>query len=591
MGMEKVRVFGIDLGLAPSRAAIIGSAGLLALSLWYFWQRVSVPAPHRTLLPIFFEYGFILAATFSLIALHAGFAGRTGVHRMLASRWLIIPAAVSLAGSIRLLGMRQLAGGDHSCLILSGLNLVRGHKPFHDFPCTFPPLFMIGSKWAFLTFGIKFSSFAWMIAIFAAVTFVWIYGLLVRLEIEGNWALAIALCAEAGTTIISPFWWYNQTSALIVVLVFLSSIACIRRPEGWVSWISLFASISLTLLAKPNIWPICLCVVLLLFTRSKEVWAKTLTVAFGGTAIAALSSLANGLPPTLVLRTYRQIAAGRGNPLDVLPIRELGFPERQFVLSVLAICVLTFILLIRSTLREQRHWRVVACCVVAFLTSSEMVFTNFEVKIIDMVPMVVAVAILMLRPWKNGEHAEGEGRIGLAAMLAFTLAAGVIFSATNLRVRGSGEFKFFEDDRMQAIKGGFFDGLQSGPRFLRTNEQLARVLAEHPNDKVFFGPRMEFGYAEFDKPLLKGMPIGWDPGTTFPKKDVLNILLRLQHHDPELLVFLREDYTHMGPVGFYLQHTPTYRRVDDYSELTVYVRQKEIPVTFVNIPSAMVNGE
>lgn len=63
------------------------------------------------------------------------------------------------------------------------------------------------------------------------------------------------------------------------------------------------------------------------------------------------------------------------------------------------------------------------------------------------------------------------------------------------------------------------------------------------------------------------------------------LLLTFQQENPCLLIFLKDDYTRMGPVGFYVRHSQTYQRIDSFSDVTVYLRRKDVPVTYVNLPA------
>jgi hypothetical protein len=155
------------------------------------------------------------------------------------------------------------------------------------------------------------------------------------------------------------------------------------------------------------------------------------------------------------------------------------------------------------------------------------------------------------------------------------------FCATHLRIHLIGEGMYYELLPTRTIQSGFFSGLQAGPRLQRVLSQSGEVLSRYPAKAVFFGPRMEFEYAVFNKPLMPGMPLLWDTDTLFSRDRILHLLLTFQQEDPDLLIFLKDDYTRMEAVGFYISHTPTYQRIDSFGELTVYVRRKEVPISYV----------
>jgi hypothetical protein len=95
---------------------------------------------------------------------------------------------------------------------------------------------------------------------------------------------------------------------------------------------------------------------------------------------------------------------------------------------------------------------------------------------------------------------------------------------------------------------------------------------------------MEVMYAEFNRSVTPEMPLLWDPGNLYSPARLPRLLLAFQQDDPDLLIFLKEDYTRMGLVAFYIRNTATYQRIDTYRELTVYVRKREVPITYIRVP-------
>jgi hypothetical protein len=72
----------------------------------------------------------------------------------------------------------------------------------------------------------------------------------------------------------------------------------------------------------------------------------------------------------------------------------------------------------------------------------------------------------------------------------------------------------------------------------------------------------------------------------YPRDRSLDLLLAFQQADPDLIILLKDDFTRMELLGFYLKHSTTYRLDDDFSELTVYLRRREIPVNYVRLPGS-----
>jgi hypothetical protein len=118
--------------------------------------------------------------------------------------------------------------------------------------------------------------------------------------------------------------------------------------------------------------------------------------------------------------------------------------------------------------------------------------------------------MLCLRPWQLPEP-TANGKAALAGLLSMFLVMAGFFSVTHLRILGVGEYKYYEPLPTRTIQSGFFAGLEAAPHLQRVLAQSAEALSRYPQQLVFFGPRMEFAYAVFNQPLMRGMPLLWDP--------------------------------------------------------------------------------
>ncbi len=529
------------------------------------------------------EYIFVICASLTLFALYAGFAGRWRLHRFLESPLLIYLSAALLAVGVYRLGMHQFGGWDEGLLVHAGTYYAQGFKPYLDFPCPTPPLFMAGIRGGVQFLGLKWTSFTLIAASFTAFTALWIYSLLRLVGVARHWALVITVCAELSTMAVTPFWWFNNSSALSVVLLFLSVLACSHRPTRLLPWISLSFSLAMVVASKPNDLPATLMVLALLATKDRWQWTKIITACAGAAGCFLLLCYAAQMPPLGLLHTYEEIGKLRGSPLQMLPFLEMAQPEREFQIFFVLLTLLGFAaLLVISARRQPSRWPLLVVCAIAGLTSLEMACTNSESKTSDLCVVMVAAAFLCLRPWV-AQQVSARRRTALAGLLSVFLVMAGFFSLIHLRTLCIGERMFYEPLPTEPIRSGFFAGLEAGPRLQRVLAQSAEVFSRFPSQKVFFGPRMEFEYAAFDKPVTPKMPLLWDAGNLFSPEHIPDLLLDFQHSDPDLLIFLKDDYSRMGPVGYYIKRTNTYQRIDDFSELTVYLRRREIPLTYVRL--------
>jgi hypothetical protein len=222
----------------------------------------------------FAEYLFMLCASVALIALYAGFAERWRLRRFFQSSALIFPGAALLAAGAFKLGMYQFGGWDEGLLVHAGTYYAQGFRPYVDFPCTMPPLFMAGVRAGVTLLGLKWTSFAFVSAAFAALTTLWIFVLFCYAGMPRHWAMALTICVELSTMWAVPFWWYNNSSAVVVVLLFLSVMACLHQPKSLLSWLSVALSLGLVLASKPNDLSAVLMLLALLAVREQWRWAK-----------------------------------------------------------------------------------------------------------------------------------------------------------------------------------------------------------------------------------------------------------------------------------------------------------------------------
>jgi hypothetical protein len=530
------------------------------------------------------EYAFIIFISVALIVLYAGFAGRWRLHRFFCAPELIWLSAILIYPAVYKLGTYQFGGFDEGLLVHAANYYAQGFKPYADFPCTMPPFFMACIRWDVKLLGLRWVSLLFLPAMFATLTSLWSFGLLRCAAVPRHWALAIIVCVEACTMLTIPFWWYNNSSYIAVVLLLLSVLACLQGPKQWLPWISLPLSLAMVLGSKPNVLPACLMVLVLLATKDKRQWAKTLAAGAIALGLFLLVCYAAQMPLTDLLHSYAEVAKLRGSPLSLVPFHRMAWPERDFQYLFTILNVLGFAALLAVSVRRQpKRWRQLAVCTIATATALLMACTNAESKHSDLSILLTAAAFLCLRPWKNTEPGARRKTV-LASFLIVSLVMSALFCFTHLRIYLIGEGTYYELLPTRTIQSGFFAGLRAGPRLQRVLAQSEEVLSRYPAKTVFFGPRVEFEYAVFNQPLIPGMPLLWDTGNLFPRERLLRMLLTFQRADPDLLIFLKDDYTRMELVGFYIEHTNTYQRIDSFGELTVYVRKREVPISYVQIP-------
>ena len=532
------------------------------------------------------EYVFVLFATLAITAIYAGFGERLRPERLLDGRGLIFVAAPLVSVVVYHQGMHQFGGFDEGLVAHVAAFYRLGMRPYADFLCAVPPFFMAGIRADVLLGGLRWGHLQLLSAGFAGVTTLWLYGLLRALRLPRYWALLLTLMVELCVMVSAPFWWYNNTSIVAATLVFLSVLVCLERPELTAAWLSLAVAVGMVLAAKPNTLPVLGLLVLFFWrpVRGQRLRAG-LVVGCGVVLAAGIGHFAQ-MPLRPMLASYAEVASLRANIFSLVPLHQMEWPEEDLQIIVLGMCAVGFAAALFGTLiRRPRDLRGDAACAIAGVASLLMGATNGEWKHTDLSLLLLAVLLLRLRPWEeepaDGFHVHSSWRVG---WLAAFLVMGVYFSALHLRIWGIGERMFFEPLPTQTLHGGFFDGLEAGPRLVRVQTEVRQVLEAHPGARVFFGPRMEFEYAAMDRPPLRGMPLVWDSHNMFSPERLPELLQRIQQYDPDVMIFLKKDFTRMGVVSYYIQRTATYRRDESNPEITVFVRDRTVPVSPIRLP-------
>jgi len=544
------------------RIAILASI-LAAVALWLA----------DTLLIAGAENAFFVLAALALASLYMSLSDRTCFRGFIQWRGLIWLTAISLGAGVFRLGMYQFGGWDEGLVVHIATYYAQGFKPYFDFPCNMPPLFMAGIRSSVWLFGFKWSSVILLTAIFASLTFLWMFSLLRIISVPRHSALFIALCAEMSTMLVIPFWWFNNSSSVSVVLLFLSALACLQQSLRIFPWVSLSLSLGMVVTCKPNDLPICLAVFALLIVKGSLHRTRAVCACAGAVAVFLLVCIEAQMPPTELIRSYLEIGRLRGSPFLFLPFRQMTSLERSTHVWFILLIVVCFAALLGLTARRRPFpGRLLFICIVAALTSLEMTCTNSEIKTSDLAVLLVAIAILCLRPWETEAVSLGRKSVLMAMLSLFMVVSGYL-SVTSSRIQAIGPGAYYQVGPTNIIEGGFLSGLKTGPHLQRVISDTAQVLSRWPSERVFFGPRVEFEYAVFNKPVTKGMPLLWDPGNLFSGERLPMLIRTFQQDDPELLIFLKDDYTRMQIMGSYIRNSDNYKRIDTYGALTVYVRK------------------
>lgn len=152
--------------------------------------------------------------------------------------------------------------------------------------------------------------------------------------------------------------------------------------------------------------------------------------------------------------------------------------------------------------------------------------TNSEQKLVDMPPVLCAAILLVAELRCPVFPAEGSvfqmplwWNRYLALACVVLGAAGLAQDVARDRIQSIGPVQFFEwDDSRHTIADGFFKGVHCGDVLDEVLKEVAEVLRREPSSTVWFGPRMQWGYANFNLQSPLHEPVVWDGGRTMYAK-------------------------------------------------------------------------
>jgi hypothetical protein len=203
------------------------------------------------------------------------------------------------------------------------------------------------------------------------------------------------------------------------------------------------------------------------------------------------------------------------------------------------------------------------------LTSLLAMITNGEHKFVDMVLLICTgiVVLFAKADFDAGRVESGEGvRTFYAALLCCLCVVTVMTGVNRFRVFTIGPY--FEPANNRQVRTALFPHLRTGDYFVRVLKDLDQVAAERPAGPIFFGPRMEFGYAALRIASAKHMPILWDPGTMFARSKEAALLEEWRRQRFATLIFLKNDYTYYSS-EFMATLAELYNTDQRFPELTV----------------------
>ncbi len=474
-------------------------------------------------------------------------------------------AAAVLAAAVLHFGMIHFGGFDGSALLQGAWRYHQGQALYTEIIAPgVPPSYIVFPGMAFGLFGASWHSVVLLTALYAAATLLLQHAMLRRLGVGVCASLGLASAVQAVGMLPLSSWHYNQTTAVAGAL-FVTASALFIREKGLVSDIFFVACAVLLSWMKVNVAGFLLAgvgIVLLCRQDLRRRFLACLAVAF--VFSTALMMATRVSPVALIgslLEASGRVFSGRMFRLCLWDAE----PEEAGVTLLIAL-----VLVGGCCAHAWRHRRTVrpaagrkalfAVALLGIVAGFVGMATNMEHNMADAPCVFIGAAVWLFVVPSAGIAAEEPGlsrppaTAGMAvACLCIGLLAvtGVGYAVTRARVASIGPGLFYEEGAVRMLsEPALFRGLRSGPRLAADLSELQSVFARIPpavrrDGRVFFGPRLEFGYPAYGITPPPGMPIWW-MGTGEARKGTVDAVVdAFRRWNPACAVFLSGDLTYM----------------------------------------------
>lgn len=463
---------------------------------------------------------------------------------------------------------RQFGGYDLSPLIDAFWRVRVGQVPGQDFVNTFPLLIHLCARLAApVDMGWYELTLVSIVLTFGA--YAAIIGLTPPDVRSGRWRLAVAAILSLPLVYTNHVWHSSaaQLAGAVFAFALLRAIDGARiRALAWVALSAAFVAVSKQNLALPLL---ATALAGALIAGGAGKWRLAASIAGGAALGVGASLLILGMRVTHFVASYTAVL-GRGLPGQTAWHDILQSRANVFVLSALAVATMVAVrdLAVRRAAWDRRD-RLTALLLLAALCP---LVTDWDSKVNDAVlPLFVVAAQAWARPGASVRASGPFSRtLALAILTIFAVALANGYTRERMRLVGPGAF--WEPVADTVVPHGYFAGLHTGDRMGRVLREM-EALRGDSTGRVFFGPRIEFGYRVTGTPSPLGLPLWWHPGSSYAARDEAGVLQAFSRNRFERLVFLGDDRTRMPP-RLLDRIARDYVRSAYRGELEIYVRRE-----------------
>lgn len=556
-----------------SRAAAFVYLAGLTLLLVFFQRRVKfvsqlVDGLHETATHNLWILSFLIAALGLALVLLQGLT-----YQVAFSSVTLIPITLSIWATW--FGRIQLSTYDASSLIDLAWRLNSGQSPGSDFPNTLPPVHIILSKLSWVIFGHRWTSFTWLSLICTIVflissIFAWVYCSRNRSSSQ----IIVLTSLMVIPHVVIGHLWHSSTTALIAVATSCWLIAVSRNMDSKPIHCIFGFHLALLVCAKPNMGlPMALILVGLCSLKLWGNWAALRRVFSYAFISTCLIFYVSGINIRDYVHTLIGLAESRSTPNMLFP-EEIDSYFQNRLITIYLSCTILFLIygcvFLSSLIRKHTsQWLELMLGAGTFIVGLFGMATNWDIKE-SSIPLLL-FGLLICSSVKSRSDTKVLRReimtLPLLILVIWVLLSSFMLGASRWRMELTGPM--FQRGVTNEFRGAMLHQVKGAPLLHAVVEQTQKVLeAENPKS-VFFGPRMEFLYSQFEIKSPIGLPIWWHEGTSYLASDFLAISRAFEQQKFDILIFFKNDYTRF-PRPLLQFISLNYSKDEAHSQLTLF---------------------
>lgn len=491
------------------------------------------------------------------------FSRNKPIHDTQALTGLAVGLMIMMAAAIfaSIVVQHQFGGYDLSPLIDLGWRLRSGQFPHQDFINTLPPLLIIliqATTWG----QPHWQDLTSIATLFTLLTFIAIYISTPNTDRSTTRTAytAMILCVP---TVYTNHIWHSSISQMSAILLIHSIQVSHNKPNSIYSLAFIFISAGLVATSKQNIAPTFITLTIIGSTLFKNRKALASVIVAGSIAGIMVSAQLTHQSLQGFIAIY-QSAAGRATPpTEMLQDISSSFYNQCLLVITIGALAIAYknIKNIPSATKKFMALMVMGSFVPA-LTDWDSKFNNIPLILFTLAYFTPIFA----SPQENSQP--------VISRITFLLGATALVLAIHggwARDRMMNVGPFYEQSNAYTFQGGYFHGLTSGPLMFNILNALSELKPHLKEKRVFFGPRLEFGYQLTESKSPRFFPLWWHPGTSYSEKQMPAITKAFETADFDILVFFANDRTRM-PIELLEKIHATHELTHILGEIHIYTK-------------------